>query len=114
MAFTARLSEELEAEAKVLADRIGISLNALVSVALRDYLDRPIIPWSGVPSPIPAAVPALSPAVTLPLPVTKPAPLVSQATYRAPKSRSDPCPCGKRNEDGNPLRWKQCHGKTNA
>jgi len=34
----------LKAEADKLAGKIGMSLNALMCVALRDYLDRPVHP----------------------------------------------------------------------
>jgi len=38
--MTIRLSEALKARAEVYATHLGISLNALVSVALDDYLER--------------------------------------------------------------------------
>ena len=61
MAKTLRLSPALDAEATVLAERLGISFNALVSVALRAYLDKqgpkrvrtasePLSGLSGIPS----------------------------------------------------------------
>lgn len=40
MAVTIRFPAELHREAAAYADRLGISLNALVAVAVRDYLDR--------------------------------------------------------------------------
>lgn len=39
MAFTTRLPEALQAEADAYASSLGISLNALVAIALRDYLN---------------------------------------------------------------------------
>ena len=39
MAFTARLPESVEVDAKAYAEYLGVSLNALLAVALRDYLD---------------------------------------------------------------------------
>lgn len=105
MAFTARLRPEVEADAKAYADRVGLSLNALLSVALRDYLDArlPMRP-SVAPSQQPPAPAALAPA---PLPPSQPQPPPTEARrYPAPKSRSDPCPCGSR------LKWKQCHGRS--
>lgn len=39
MAFTARLPDQLQHEAQELAASLGISLNALLAVALRDYID---------------------------------------------------------------------------
>ncbi|MFC6220176.1 hypothetical protein ACFP3P_16605 [Pelomonas aquatica] len=101
---TVRLPELLKSEAESFAASLGISLNALMAVALRDYLDgrtgsasRPS-PASSVPSPVTESAPVAKPAT-------------QAQTYRAPRSRSDPCPCGARNGDGHPLRWKQCHGK---
>lgn len=38
MAFSVRLSPDLEADARARCERQGISLNALVAVALDDYL----------------------------------------------------------------------------
>lgn len=40
MATSVRLAEGLKGEAAVYAVGVGISLNALVAIALRDYLDR--------------------------------------------------------------------------
>ena len=40
MATSIRLSPELQARASVFAGQLGISLNALIAVALRDYLDH--------------------------------------------------------------------------
>ncbi len=108
MAFTARLNPEVEAQAKGYAQSVGISLNALLSVALREYLDaRHGMRSSGgraLRSPAPPVVEAVaSPlALDLAVPVGK--------SYAAPKSRSDPCPCGARNAQGFRLKWKQCHG----
>jgi hypothetical protein len=39
MALNVRLPESLQGEARGYADGLGISLNALIAVALRDYLD---------------------------------------------------------------------------
>ncbi len=39
MAFTTRLPEVLQSEADAYASSLGISLNALVAIALRDYLN---------------------------------------------------------------------------
>jgi len=59
MAFTARLPDALKAEADAYAASLGMSLNALLAVALRDYLDS----RSGVPQKPaePAPGPAASP-----------------------------------------------------
>jgi hypothetical protein len=40
MAMTLRLSEELAERGRRYAAEVGISLNGLVAIALREYLDR--------------------------------------------------------------------------
>lgn len=96
MALTVRLSPELQADAAALAERLGVSLNALVSVALADYITLRAPGAIGAPlsSPPKAALPT-------PRPVPQ---------YRAPKSRSDPCPCGALGPGGHRLKWRHCHG----
>ena len=96
MALTLRLSPELQAAAAAYADRAGVSLNALVCVALADYVK---LRAEGVQALPAAASPVLAPA---------PRP---RSVYRAPKRRTDPCPCGALGYDGKPARWKHCHGK---
>ena len=99
MAFTARLAAGVEEEAKRYAERAGVSLNALLSIALRDYLDarQPMRP-SGEPSPASSgAAPPAAEQVVLPTP-----PAVA---WKAPKRPRDPCPCGSRQQ------WRHCHGK---
>jgi len=86
-----RFPEPLKAEATAYAERLGISLNALCAVALRDYLDarnkqpepeaeqaRP-----GVSATVPASIPAEVPKV----------------------GANQPCPCGSGQK------YKRCHGK---
>lgn len=107
---TVRLPEGLKAEAEALASSLGISMTALMAVALRDYLDRPVTRWSGVPSlaaghvavvvPAPAPRPAPAPAAVLAVPVA----------VKAPRSRADPCPCGAVGPNGFRLKYRQCHG----
>ncbi len=81
MAFTARLKPELEAEARLLADRMGISLMALVSVARSEYVSARRTQPSGPPSPVQAEPPAP------PSPAPAPAP-VSQAPSLGSKDRT--------------------------
>ncbi len=107
---TVRLPELLKVEAETFAASLGISLNALMAVALRDYLDGRTasrLPAPGAGSHTPA-IP--SPVTEVPPP---PAPVAAPAakTFTPPKSRNAPCPCGARNMDGHALRWKQCHGR---
>lgn len=96
MALTLRLSPELQAAAAAYADRVGVSLNSLVSVALADYVKLRSEPVQVL---APASVPASAP------------PPRPRSAYRAPKRRTDPCPCGALGYDGKPARWKHCHGK---
>lgn len=75
MAFTARLKPELEAEARLLAGQMGISLMALVSVALSEFVSvrrtRPFVQQlpvsAGSPSP-PSSPPG---GEVLPAPLAK-------------------------------------------
>jgi hypothetical protein len=96
MALTLRLSPTLQAAAAAYAEAAGLSLNALVSVALADYVQL------RAPGAAPAPVGAPTPA--------RPA----KAAYRAPKRRTDPCPCGAVRPDGKRATWKHCHGKPGA
>jgi hypothetical protein len=113
MAMTTRLPANLHAEATDYAATLGLSLNALLAVALREYLDarrpRRSAP-SAAPSPRPASHADLAPAVTR----DQAKPLPAQLAIKAPPRRSDPCPCGARNDDGYPIKWKHCHGRDSA
>ena len=95
MALTLRLSPDLQAAAAAHAELVGVSLNALVCVALADYVK--------VRSGGPLAASAPPPLALAPAPRPR-------SAYRAPKRRTDPCPCGAL-ADGKPVRWKHCHGK---
>ena len=124
---TVRLPELLKAESEAFAASLGISLNALMAVALRDYLDG----RSATRLPAPGAG---SHTPSIPSPVTEspaPTPLPPRAQkggtaasgvdlvqlvadgrrFEPPKQSAAPsnpkhrCPCGS----GRP--WKRCHGK---
>lgn len=101
MAVTLRLPPELHERCVAYASKVGISLNALASVALADYIDvrRPLAP-SGEPLRARAGPSAV---------LSPPGP--SRGPYRAPKRRTAPCPCGALRPDGRPVTWKHCHGK---
>lgn len=88
MATTARLPEALKTEAQAYADRLGISLNALLAVALRDYLDGRRT--TGATGPAPAALPQ-SPQ--------------GGAQVKPPKNPRAPCPCGSGQQ------YRHCHGR---
>jgi hypothetical protein len=99
LSTTLRLPVALKTEADVYAASIGISLNALCSVALRDYLDaraRSAEPPITPARPLPKRRPALAPAVA-PVLYTEPA----AGVYA-------PCSCGSGQK------WKWCHGKPSA
>lgn len=67
MAFTARIPDALQTEAETYAATLGISLNALLAVALRHYLDdragralvpsQVVLPTTAVPRPLPGPEP---------------------------------------------------------
>lgn len=71
MSTTLRLSDDLQVRAAGLARSLGISLNALVAVALADYLDArsaaaasvSTLPRNAVEPPKGSAVGVVSPAV---------------------------------------------------
>ena len=88
-----RFPDALKAEAMAYADALGISLNALCAVALRDYLDsrRAAVP---VPEARPSVVPAPAVPVSSPAAIPKPAGGVNA-----------PCPCGSGQK------YKRCHGR---
>ena len=85
MATTARFPDDLKAEADAYAQRLGVSLNALLAVALRDYLD--------------ARKPGTQSARVAP-------PAAPAGAFKAPKSPRAPCPCGGGSQ------WRHCHGRT--
>ena len=89
MAFTCRLRPEIQAAAQVEAERMGISLMAFMSVAVRAYLDRPVTA---------SFAPLLSVADVAPL-------SLPQVTFAPPKKPRAPCPCGSGQQ------WRHCHGK---
>lgn len=102
---TLRFPDPLKAEATAYADALGVSLNALCAVALRDYLDtrkpRPAAPPAKV-GPQGKAEPVRA-AVSLPeAQGGKPMrPIVKVGA-------NQPCPCGSG------LKFKKCHGKPGA
>jgi hypothetical protein len=100
---TLRLPAALKTEADTYAASLGLSLNALCAVALRDYLDARA---KGGQAPKTAA---------RPLPEPRPAPRHAPAPTRAPVIYTEPaggvyapCSCGSGQK------WKWCHGKPGA
>jgi hypothetical protein len=128
MAFTCRMKPDLQAEAQQFSDAVGVSLNALVSLSVRDYLDRRTRrfgkPYANKPATLVADLAGkteIEAAIVLaeikgkPLPVIRP--LAMDPAYvrvRPPRSRADPCPCGAKDALGRPLKYKHCHGAAGA
>lgn len=97
---TLRLSDALQASAASYADRLGISLNALVAVALADYLESRGQLQAARPR-LQATTPAASPMTPPSSQLRQPAPV-----YKA--ERNEPCPCGSGRK------FKVCHGAPGA
>ncbi|THD09448.1 SEC-C metal-binding domain-containing protein [Rhodanobacter lindaniclasticus] len=102
---TLRLPDPLKAEATAYADGLGVSLNALCAVALRDYLDAR--------KPKPAALPAkVGPqAKAEPARASAALPGASGGSPMRPITKvgaNQPCPCGSGQK------FKRCHGKPGA
>lgn len=99
---TLRLPDVLKAEADSYASTLGISLNALCAVALRDYLDARRLDLASVPA-APAPVVRSTPAVVRQKHVQVKA--SAPAVYAEPSAGVyAPCPCGSGSK------WKWCHG----
>jgi preprotein translocase subunit SecA len=102
-----RLADQLKGEATSYARAIGVSLNALVAVAVRDYLDA----RKATPPGSPASVQTALAAATASAPVAH-GPGIGEkptvdATWRLAAGkvgRNEPCPCGSGKKA------KQCHG----
>lgn len=69
MAYTLRLPDALDTAARAKADYLGISLNALLCVALDAYLREPAAPASHHAGAAPAAEP---PSKPIPAPASQP------------------------------------------
>jgi hypothetical protein len=122
-AITARLPAGLKSESEAYAASLGVSLNALIAVALRDYLDarkRPLRPLEAPFQPLAEAssIPVLpSPPLALsssPGAVDAQPVLTEAKRYRKPPGGSGaPCPCGAKKPPffDYPLKWRECHGK---
>ncbi len=121
IAVTMRLPEGLKAEADAYAEGLGISLNALLAVSLREYLNgqrssatqpsvAPVTPDLGQRLPPPGPPGYVEPAETVTKPATPAA--TSGPRIKPPNSRSDPCPCGAKDHLGyRRLKYKECHGR---
>lgn len=88
MPTTVRLPAELQVEAERYARGLGLSLNGIIAVALRDYLDRRRGPLIEAPTSV--------------------EPFDTSRQIRPPAHRRGPCPCGSGK------RYSQCHGRPGA
>lgn len=100
-----RLADAIKSEATAYARSVGVSLNALVAIAVRDYLDAR---KSKLPLPTAAASPALAgePARTDAghAPSSGQKTDLAWRTAAAKLGRNAACPCGSGKK------VKQCHG----
>lgn len=106
---TVRLPPALRVEAESYARSVGCSLNGLVGVALRDYLDARRLSAAATALPPPAPAPAIE-ASPAPAAVARPVAKVRASSWetssgpvREPRF-NDPCPCGSGKKFG------KCHG----
>ena len=112
IATNVRFPDGLRLEAQAYAKKLGISFNALLSVALREYLDR-----RGIGVPVPPASAGGAPAVAATGPVASggpagaerlepaPAPAVGHISKFFPGKPKLPCKCGSG------LEYRHCHGR---
>ena len=117
MAMTLRLPPELHARATACSTDLGISLNALLALALRAYLDGqtgllPTVAPLKSPGPVKRSSTQVTSGPAL-APVPAPSSEASKPAFKRPKEgASAPCPCGAKSEPyGYPVKWKHCHGK---
>lgn len=99
---TLRFPDPLKAEATAYADTLGVSLNALCAIALRDYLDA----RKGKPAALRGSVgPQAKPEPFRPAgsSVVPARGLTGQVVPKV--GANQPCPCGSGRK------YKQCHGK---
>ena len=98
--FTVRIPDGLRSEADAYAAGLGVSMNALMAVALREYLDH-----RATPMPAARSTALLSSATPI-------APTGARPQTTRPRSASEPCPCGAKDLlSGYPIKWKHCCGR---
>jgi preprotein translocase subunit SecA len=96
-----RLVDPLKGDATRYARNLGVSLNALVAVAVRDYLDARAPQAAAQATAAAAAAPAPDASAVV---VAKPRTPTTAAVIAAKVGRNEPCPCGSGKK------FKQCHG----
>lgn len=97
MATTLRLPDELKAEAEAYARRLGLSMNGLLAVALRDYLD------GRRPFQVPAA--PVAPAERSQAEAASAGATLGKALRVPPGGPRSKCLCGSGQQ------WRHCHGQ---
>ena len=116
--MTVRLPDPLHLEARRYADALGLSVNGLLAVALRDYLDGRDPPkhpppvgklpprWSDQAMRLQTRAKALTtpPAVVPAAFEQHPDVSTTGQAIRPPKKPRAPCPCGSGRQ------WRHCHG----
>jgi hypothetical protein len=113
MAMTLRLPPALNLQASQLAAELGVSVNGLVALALRDYIDARSLrrmPSSAGPSESGGPGAISRGGASAPQAARDPKDR-SQPSIKPPGgNRNAPCPCGALNAQGYPIKWKHCHG----
>ncbi len=104
--LSTRLPPGLHEEATAHAAEAGLSLNALLAVALREYLDARRRRPTRTAAPLPPAPASSAGSSSL------------QAVKAPGGNRNAPCPCGATKVDqagvARPVKWKHCHGRRTA
>lgn len=90
-----RLPADLHAQAAHLAEAQGISLNAFLTLGVRNWVTAQKRSMGPLPPSAPPPPAARSSAEAPP-----------QQVAREKVGRNEPCPCGSGRK------WKRCHGKT--
>jgi hypothetical protein len=109
---TLRLPDALKADADAYAAQVGVSLNALCLVALRDYLDARSASAPVQPARREAALPPAAPVVPAQRVGLEKARGQAEGVQQRVVSQmprvgaNQPCPCGSGEK------YKRCHGKS--
>ncbi|MGQ4659327.1 SEC-C metal-binding domain-containing protein [Lysobacter sp. F6437] len=101
-ALNLRVAPALKSEASAYAESLGISFNALVAVALRDYLDARKSLGSQPAQSDSVEQQRATPTAPAPASTSEAGRKVVQLSGKV--GRNEPCPCGSGKK------WKQCHG----
>jgi antitoxin component of RelBE/YafQ-DinJ toxin-antitoxin module len=109
MATSVRIPDVLKAQATAYADRLGISLNALIAVALNDYLHHrgTVIEGGMIERPVEVAAPAVGATVQTAASESAPSPKPESALGSTQRNQgpNKPCACGSGRK------YKACCGR---